>query len=84
MNTGMTPLMRAGMEDVHSPMHEWCENFIGERVTAVAFLSDRISPHRPSVDYENRLGYTALAMACMHGRLEAILDLVDRGADVGK
>ncbi len=84
VNTGMTPLIRAGMEDVHSPMHEWCENSIGEQVTAVAFLLDRISPHRPSMDYENRLGYTALAMACMHGRLEAIVDLVDRGADVGK
>jgi ankyrin repeat protein len=36
------------------------------------------------VDYENRLGYTALAMACMHGRLDSIVDLVDRGADVGK
>ena len=84
VNTGMTPLIRAGMEDIHSPMHEWCESSIGERVTAVAFLLDRISPHRPSVDYENRLGYTALAMACMHGRLEAIVDLVDRGADVGK
>ena len=84
VNTGMTPLIRAGMEDIHSPMHEWCENSIGEQVTAVAFLLDRISLHRPSVDYENRLGYTALAMACMHGRLDSIVDLVDRGADVGK
>ncbi|KAL3770534.1 hypothetical protein ACHAW5_009562 [Stephanodiscus triporus] len=82
--TGMTPLIRAGMEDIHSPTHEWCQNSIGEKVTGVAYLLDRISPHRPSVDYENRFGYTALAMACMHGRLEAIVDLVDRGADVNK
>jgi ankyrin repeat protein len=84
-NTGMTPLIRAAMEDIHSsPFHEWCINSIGERVTAVAFLLDRISPHRPNVDYENRLGLTALGMACMHGRLEAIADLIDRGADIDR
>ena len=84
-NTGMTPLIRAAMEDIHSsPFHEWCINSIGERVTAVAFLLDRISPHRPNVDYENHLGLTALGMACMHGRLEAIVDLIDRGADIDR
>jgi ankyrin repeat protein len=83
-NTGMTPLIRAAMEDIHSPFHEWCINSIGERVTAIAFLLDRISPHRPNVDYENQLGLTALGMACMHGRLEAIVDLIDRGADIDR
>ena len=83
-NTGMTPLIRAAMEDIHSPFHEWCINSIGERVTAVAFLLDRISPHRPNVDYENQLGLTALGMACMHGRLDAIVDLIDRGADIDR
>lgn len=80
----MTPLIRAAMEDIHSPSHKWCTNSIGERVTPVAFLLDRISPHRPNVDYENQLGLTALGMACMHGRLEAIVDLIDRGADIDR
>ncbi|KAL7550908.1 hypothetical protein ACHAWF_014118 [Thalassiosira exigua] len=82
--TGLTPLIRAAMEDVHSPIHVWHRNAVGEPVTAVAYLLDRISPHRPSVDYENRRGHTALAMACMHGRVEAIRDLLDRGADVDR
>ena len=72
------------MENVRSPIHEWHRNEVGDPITAVAFLLDRISPHRPSVDYENCRGHTALAMACMHGRIEAVRDLVDRGADVDR
>ena len=30
------------------------------------------------------MGLTALGMACMHGRLEAIADLIDRGADIDR
>ena len=47
-------------------------------------MLDRISPHRPSVDYENRHGHTALAMAVLNERLEVIQDLLDRGADVNR
>jgi hypothetical protein len=42
-------------KEYNQPTTEWCENSIGEQVTAVSFLLDRISPHRPSVDYENRV-----------------------------
>jgi len=81
--TGMTPLIRAALlPDIHSPIHEWYTNSMGEQITAAAFLLDRISPHRPSVDYENQLGHTALAMACINGRLKVVEDLIDRGADV--
>ena len=80
--TGLTPLLRAAQEDIHSPIHEWCRNSVGEKVTAVAFLLDRISRYRPNVDYENRLGHTALSIASMKGHLEIVKDLIDRGADV--
>ena len=81
--SGITPLIRSALlPDVHSAVHEWLKNLAGEPVTAAAFLLDGISPHRPSVDYENRHGYTALMMACMNGRLEIIKDLLDRGADI--
>eukprot|EP00584_Thalassiosira_punctigera_P017422 CAMPEP_0172549130 /NCGR_PEP_ID=MMETSP1067-20121228/18285_1 /TAXON_ID=265564 ORGANISM="Thalassiosira punctigera, Strain Tpunct2005C2" /NCGR_SAMPLE_ID=MMETSP1067 /ASSEMBLY_ACC=CAM_ASM_000444 /LENGTH=516 /DNA_ID=CAMNT_0013336463 /DNA_START=18 /DNA_END=1568 /DNA_ORIENTATION=+ len=80
--SGMTPLIRAALvPGVNSPMHEWCKNSMGEAITAAAYILDRISPHRPNVDYENRLGHTALAMACINGRLEIVKDLIDRGAD---
>ncbi|KAL7535138.1 hypothetical protein ACHAXR_006295 [Thalassiosira sp. AJA248-18] len=82
--SGMTPLIRAAQEDIYSPMHEWLTNSMGEPVTAVAYLLDRISPHGPNVDYENRAGHTALAMACMHGRLDVISDLLARNADVSR
>ena len=80
-HTGMTPLIRAAMEK-HTTT--WSFNTNGERVSAVAYLLDRISPHRPSVDYENGFGYTALGMASMHGNLEAMVDLIDRGAHVDR
>ena len=79
-HTGMTPLIRAAMENNDS----MCINDNGERVTAVAYLVDRISPFRPSIDYENRYGYTALGMASMHGCLGAMVDLIDRGANVDR
>ena len=50
-DTGMTPLIRAAMEDIHSSIHAWYTNSVDERVTAVAYLLDRISIHRPNVDY---------------------------------
>ena len=72
--TNLTPLIKAAMEDVN----------VGEQISAVAYLLDRISPHRPNIDYENALGNTALAQACMFGRLEVIKDLIDRGADINR
>ena len=83
-DTGMTPLIRAAMEDIHSSIHDLYTNSVDERVTAVAYLLDRISIHRPNVDYENKSGHTALSMACMHCRLEIIKDLLDRGADMNR
>jgi len=85
-DSGMTPLIRAAMEDTNSPIHEWCYNSVGEQVTAVAYLLDRISPHRPSVNHESRLGHTALSMACrmQNYDLKVIKDLLDRGADAKK
>lgn len=82
--TGLTPLILAALEDVHSSAHKWCHNQVGEQVTAVAYVLDRISLYRPDVNYENRLGHTALTMACINGRLEAVQDLIDRGASVNR
>ncbi|KAL9187869.1 hypothetical protein ACHAXT_006247 [Thalassiosira profunda] len=80
--TALTPLIRAAQEDIQSQVHEWCKNPVGENCTAVAYLLDRISPHRPTIDYENANGHTALSLACMLGRLEVVRDLIDRGANV--
>ena len=50
----------------------------------MGYVFDRITPNRPSIDYENKSGFTALSMACMHGHLEVVRDLLDRGADVNR
>ncbi|KAL7471458.1 hypothetical protein ACHAXS_011739 [Conticribra weissflogii] len=83
-SVGRTPLILAATEDVHAPGHVWCKNQIGQQVSAVAFIIDRISPYRPNINYENKHGHTALSMACSLGRMEAVMALIDRGADVNK
>ena len=76
---GITPLMRAAMEDADALNHCTCTNEAGEPVSAVSYLLDRLLM-RPSVDYESKRGYTALAYACLHGRLNPARDLLIRGA----
>ena len=73
--TGMTPLICAAMKN---------SCLSGKPTSAIAFLLDRISPHLPSVDHENRLGYTPLMMACSHGRTRPVQDLIARGADMNR
>lgn len=81
-DTGMTPLICAAMESSSHPPNLF--DSVGEPTTAVAYLLDRISQHQPSVDHENRLGHTPLMMACSHGRMRPVQDLIARGADINR
>jgi ankyrin repeat protein len=50
---------------------------------ALEVLLNRII-NRPTVDYENTLGHTALSWASWHGRLTTMALLVERGAGVNR
>ena len=78
---GVTPLLRAAMEDVHAVNHTWCVNDEGKEVTAVSYLLDRPTK-RPVIDFETKIGHTALTFSCYHARLEAIEALLDRGCKI--
>ena len=80
-DTGMTPLICAAMENSYQPN---LFDPVGEPTSAVAYLLDRTSPQQPSVDHESRLGHTPLMMACSHGRMLPVKDLIARGADVNR
>ena len=81
--TGITPLLRAAMEDVHKVNHVWCINEENKQVTAISYLLDRMTK-RPMIDFETNIGHTALTFAAYHSRLEAIEALLERGCKVDK
>jgi len=81
--TGVTPLLRAAMEDVHAVNHSWCINDENKEVSAVSYLLDRLTK-RPMIDYETSIGHTALTFAAYHARMGGIEDLLDRGVQVNK
>ena len=78
---GVTPLLRAALEDVHATNHKWCINDEGVQVSAISYLLDRPTK-RPLIDFETGIGHTALTFACYHARLEAIEALLDRGCKI--
>jgi hypothetical protein len=78
---GVTPLLRAALEDVHGVNHVWCVNDEKQRCTAVSYLLDRPTK-RPMIDFETDIGHTALTFACFHSRMEAIEDLLERDAKI--
>ena len=78
---GVTPLLRAALEDVHATNHTWCINDEKMKVTAISYLLDRPTK-RPMIDFETNIGHTALTFACYHARLEAIEALLDRGCKI--
>lgn len=80
---GVTPLMRAAMEDNIFPNNSKCTNPGREPVSAVCFLLDRLT-NRPLIDYESKHGYTALTYACYHGRLQSVKELLERGAVINR
>jgi ankyrin repeat protein len=87
--TGMTPLIRAVIVD-STTQNRFKRRPDGKEMTAVEFLLGRVSLLSPTVDYENRLGHTALTMACSCHRnvvgigMEAIRDLIHGGADINR
>jgi hypothetical protein len=78
---GVTPLLRAAMEDPHAVNHKPCINEEGAEVTAVSYLLDRPTK-RPMIDFETDIGHTALTFSCYHARLLAIESLLDRGCKI--
>ena len=80
---GVTPLLRAALEDVHATNHKWCVNDESKQVSAISYLLDRPTK-RPLIDFETDIGHTALTFACYHARLEAIEALLDRGCKIDK
>jgi ankyrin repeat protein len=85
--TGMTPLIRAVIND-STTQKRYKRRPGGKEMSAVAYLLGRVSHLRPTVDYENKLGHTALTMACCctneNVGVEIIRDLIDGGADINR
>ena len=83
--TGMTPLIRAVIADT-TTQNRHKRRPGGKEMSAVAYLLGRVSHLSPTVDYENKLGHTALTMACCctNGGVEIIRDLIDGGADINR
>ena len=78
---GVTPLLRAALEDPHGVNHVWCVNDEKKEVSAVSYLLDRPTK-RPMIDFETNIGHTALTFACFHARMEAIEALLDRASKI--
>lgn len=81
-DSGITPLLCAAARDDSARHHQLYQN--NQAVSAVAYLLDRISPSRPNVNLENSKGHTALTFASVNGRLDAIKDLLSRGAEINR
>jgi ankyrin repeat protein len=81
-DTGMTPLILAATVGEKGAYQELRLN--NELVSPVSFLLDRVSPYKPTIGIENRLGVTALSAACSHSQLQAVEELLARGADINQ
>ena len=79
-DSGRTPLILAASRDERIAPNQLRLN--KNVVSAVAYLLDRISPYRPTLSYESESGTTALSAACANGRLEAVKELLIRGANI--
>jgi hypothetical protein len=80
---GVTPLLRAALEDPHQTNHKPCVNDERQTVSAVSYLLDRPTK-RPMIDFETDIGHTALTFACFHSRMAAIEALLERAAAIDK
>lgn len=78
---GQTALIGASEEDCDSMNHIFMKNDDGRDCLQVEFLLDR-RYYRPSLNLETTKGYTALIRACMLGRADIVVALLDRGADI--
>eukprot|EP00984_Skeletonema_dohrnii_P020964 scaffold10364_cov155-Skeletonema_dohrnii-CCMP3373.AAC.1 len=84
-SVGMTPLIRAVIVG-STTQNRYKRRPGGKEMSAVAYLLGRVSHLSPTVDYENRLGHTAMSMACSYsnGGMETIRDLLQGGADINR
>ena len=82
-DTKMTPLILAAMRD-ESAANKQELRMNGKAISAVAYLIDRISPYKPTLEFESSTGHSALFAACSYGRLQAVNELIDRGANIDK
>jgi ankyrin repeat protein len=78
---GQTALIGASEEDCDAMNHTFMKNDDGRDCLQVEFLLDR-RYYRPSLNLETTKGYTALIRACMLGRANIVVALLDRGADL--
>ena len=84
--TGMTPLIRAVIVD-STTQTRYKRRPGGKEMSAVTYLLGRVSHLNPAVDYENKLGHTALTMACCcrnNGGIETIRELIQGGAEINR
>jgi len=84
-SVGMTPLIRAVIVG-STTKNRYKRRPGGKEMSAVAYLLGRVSHLSPTVDFENRLGHTAMSMACSYsnGGMETIRDLLQGGADINR
>ncbi|KAK1746108.1 ankyrin repeat domain-containing protein [Skeletonema marinoi] len=84
-SVGMTPLIRAVIVG-STTQNRYKRRPGGKEMSAVTYLLGRVSHLSPTVDYENRLGHTAMSMACSYsnGGMETIRDLLQGGADINR
>ncbi|RYH30567.1 hypothetical protein EON65_04755 [archaeon] len=78
---GQTLLIAASDENVHALNHKYILNDELKPVLAVEYLLDRYS-FRPNINYETKGGLTALLRACLLGREDIVVALLNRGANI--
>ena len=80
---GVTPLILAAVRDESAQKKQQLQ-LNKKPVSAVVYMLDRISPYKPTIDYESSLGRTALSAACAFGRLRTTHELLERGARINQ
>lgn len=78
---GQTLLIAASDENVHALNHTYILNAELRPVLLVEFLLDRYT-FRPNINYETKIGLTALLRACVSGREDIVVALLNRGAKI--
>ena len=78
---GFTALTVAAEENIEALNHKLIVNADGSECLAVSYLLDR-HYYRPSIDLETKSGHTALTKACVLGRYDVLVALLDRGANI--
>lgn len=78
---GQTLLIAAAEENVNAVNHMRILNDELKPVLIVEYLLDRFT-YRPNINYESKIGLTALIRACILGREDVVVALLNRGAAI--